>query len=222
MNYIFRIVCKLSVMLILWRPLMPLIETESFELSSRYMLFQTNRKQDRKTSIATRQEFQDGKINQGARKTIQYILCARWNCTHIADAVQRLQKICENCNGSSKWHNKLIKTPEIGILLKCRIYVPSGSTLNQFDVSLMTLPAGAWIRHVQSMLLSYLLWAGGWLWIMPLSVVMYPCPPQPWEFPESTRNYYTFRSAWIYAKYWTKRSTRIYTKYQWILFLNPY
>lgn len=221
MNYIFRIVCKLSVMLILWRPLMPLIETESFELSSRYMLFQTNRKQDRKTSIATRQEFQDGKINQGARKTIQYILCARWNCTHKADADQRLQKICENCNGSSKWHNKLIKTPEIGILLKCRIYVPSGSTLNQFDVSLMTLPGGAWIRHVQSMLLSYLLWAGGWLWIMPLSVVMYPCPPQPWELPESTRNYYTFRSAWIYAKYWTKRSTRIYTKYQWILFLNP-
>lgn len=136
MNYIFRIVCKLSVMLILWRPLMPLIETESFELSSRYMLFQTNRKQDRTTSIATRQEFQDGKINQGQRKTIQYILFARWNCTHIADAVQRLQKICENCNGSSKWHNKLIKTPEIGILLKCRIYVPSGSTLNQFDVIL--------------------------------------------------------------------------------------
>lgn len=163
MNYIFRIVCKLSVMLILWRPLMPLIETESFELSSRYMLFQTNRKQDRKTSIATRQEFQDGKINQGARKTIQYILCPRWNCTHIADADQRLQKICENCNGSSKWHNELIKTPEIGILLKCRIYVPSGSTLNQFDVSLITLPAGTWIRHVQSMMLPYLLWAGDWL-----------------------------------------------------------
>lgn len=96
------------------------------------------------------------------------------------------------------------------MLLKCRTYVPSGSTLNQFDVSLMTLPAGAWIRHVQSMLLSYLLRAGGWLWIMPLSMVRYPCPPQPLEFPESTRNYYTFRSTWIY------------TKYQRILFhLNP-
>lgn len=41
-------------------------------------------------------------------------------------------------------YHKLMKTPDIAILLKCRIiYAPSGSTLNQFDVSLITLPAGA-------------------------------------------------------------------------------
>lgn len=185
-------------------------------------------------------EFDDRKIylSISLRCLIHHIHSNNHNCICIMQDIKHVSNtliarllrsnsksyVRENCIGISKWHHKIITTPpppDIAILVKCRTYVPSCSTLNQFDVSLMTLPGGAWIRHVQSMLLSYLLWAGGWLWIMPLSVVMYPCPPQPWEFPESTRNYYTFRSAWIYAKYWTKRSTRIYTKYQWILFLNP-
>ena len=80
---------------------------------------------------------------------------------------------------------RLLKGKSINFLALCGAYEESGSTLNQLDSSLMTLPGGAWIRHVQSALLSYRWVLGVWLWMRPVELVRYPCPPQPWELPES-------------------------------------